>query len=168
MLLNLIKYIYRGHRRRMEREAKAKVVAAACLGGRFSIPCRASCFASVHLEEKDEFNRYFHVFYDFFHLLSDPSKMFSICVRFIRDFFDLLLECSVIQFMDGDLTLTLILKAWVRGPSYIFGLINPIGLYTRTNSHSISHKCSPGLTPSLPGPPLLLFLGGPLSLPLSD
>ena len=132
MLLNLIKYIYRGHRRRMEREAKAKVVAAACLGGRFSIPCRASCFASVHLEEKDEFNRYFHVFYDFFHLLSDPSvvfsicvrfirdffhllsdpsMMFSICVRFIRDFFYLLLECSVIQFMDGDLTLTLILKA---------------------------------------------------------
>ena len=38
----------------METEAKAKVL---CLGGKiYSISCRASCFASVDLKEKDEFN----------------------------------------------------------------------------------------------------------------
>ena len=33
-----------------------------CLGGIFySIPCCASYYASVHLEEKDEFNRFFQI-----------------------------------------------------------------------------------------------------------
>ena len=43
----------------METEAKAKVVAS-ILGGRiYSIPCRASCFASGDLEEKVEFILFF-------------------------------------------------------------------------------------------------------------
>ena len=46
------------HRRRMEREAKTKV----CLGDKiWSISCRASCFASVYLEETVEFNRFFRI-----------------------------------------------------------------------------------------------------------
>ena len=33
-----------------------------CLGGRIcSIPCQASSFASVDLEEEDEFNRFFQI-----------------------------------------------------------------------------------------------------------
>ena len=46
------------HRRRMDREDKAKVVAFFCLRGRiYSISCRASCFASVDLEEKIELSK---------------------------------------------------------------------------------------------------------------
>ena len=43
------------HRRRMETEAKAKVVASVW-GQIYSMPCCANCFASVNLKEKDEFN----------------------------------------------------------------------------------------------------------------
>ena len=47
------------HRRRMETEAKAKVVASV-LGNRiYSISCHACCLASVGLEGKDEFNLFF-------------------------------------------------------------------------------------------------------------
>ena len=49
------------HRRRMETEEKGKG-RRICLGGKiYSIPCRASCFASVDLEEKNEFNLFMQV-----------------------------------------------------------------------------------------------------------
>ena len=47
-----------GHRISMETEGKAKVVASV-LGGK--VPCRASCFASVYLEESVKFNRFFQI-----------------------------------------------------------------------------------------------------------
>ena len=47
------------HRRRMETEAKAKVVASVWGADFVLIPCRASYCASADLEEKYEFNRFF-------------------------------------------------------------------------------------------------------------
>ena len=52
-----------GYRRRMETEAKAKIVASvwkAKLIQFLAAPC-ASCFASVDLKEKDEFNLFFQM-----------------------------------------------------------------------------------------------------------
>ena len=51
--------ITQGNRRRIETEAKAKVVAS--VWGTEFIPCRASCFASVDLEEKVEFILFFQI-----------------------------------------------------------------------------------------------------------
>ena len=51
----------RNRHRRMEREAKANVIAFVWGGRFYSIPCRASCFTSVDLEEKDVFNRFFQI-----------------------------------------------------------------------------------------------------------
>ena len=51
------------HRRRIELEDEANVVASFWGGGgkiRF-IPCCASCFASVDLEKQDEFDLFFHI-----------------------------------------------------------------------------------------------------------
>ena len=48
-------YVVFDHRRRMEREAKAKVVAAVWGQNLLNSYCHASCFASVDLEEKVEF-----------------------------------------------------------------------------------------------------------------
>ena len=47
------------HRRRMETEGRTKVVTSIWGGGGkiSSIPCRASCFASVYLEETVEFSQ---------------------------------------------------------------------------------------------------------------
>ena len=48
------------HRRRMELEDKAKVIAS--VGGRIcSIPRRASCFALVYLKEKVKFILFFQI-----------------------------------------------------------------------------------------------------------
>ena len=44
----------------METEAKAKAVAPVW-GEEFIYPCRASCFASVYLEEKVEFILFFQI-----------------------------------------------------------------------------------------------------------
>ena len=55
-IFNRVKY-----RRRMETEEKAKVVGAVWGDRIYSISCRASCFASVYLEEKDEFNLFFQI-----------------------------------------------------------------------------------------------------------
>ena len=49
--------VTQGNRRRMETEAKAKVVASVWWAE--FIPCRANCFASVDLEEKVEFILFF-------------------------------------------------------------------------------------------------------------
>ena len=48
-------------RRRMEREAKAKVVASVWGADFVQFPCRASCFASVDLEETVEFILFFQI-----------------------------------------------------------------------------------------------------------
>ena len=48
-------------RRRMERKAKAKVVASVWGRIALAIPCRASCFASVDLEENVEFILFFQI-----------------------------------------------------------------------------------------------------------
>ena len=61
-----------GHRRMMEFEDKAKVVAFDWGGGKVcSIPCRAGCFAWVYLEEQDKFNH-------FFDLSSNPSFFYGV------------------------------------------------------------------------------------------
>ena len=64
MYINLIfshleqNLVHMAHRRRMEREAKAKVVEY--VWGKICFTSfRASCFASVYLEETVEFNRFF-------------------------------------------------------------------------------------------------------------
>ena len=48
--------VYCTPRKRMETEAKAKVVASVWGDNIYSISCRSSYFASVDLKEKDEFN----------------------------------------------------------------------------------------------------------------
>ena len=55
---NTVLYEY-SHRRRIELEDKAKVVASPLFGGQN--PCRASCFASVYLEQTVEFNCLFQI-----------------------------------------------------------------------------------------------------------
>ena len=47
------------HRRRIETEGKAKVIASVWGDRIFSIPCRASCFVSVNLKQTVELNRFF-------------------------------------------------------------------------------------------------------------
>ena len=53
--------VYGNHRRRMEREAKAKVVASVWGPDFCSIPCCTICFASVSFEETVEFILFFQV-----------------------------------------------------------------------------------------------------------
>ena len=49
------------HRRRMETEGKAKVVASVWGEKIYSIYCYTSCFVSVNLKETVDFNRFFQI-----------------------------------------------------------------------------------------------------------
>ena len=55
--------VFTKHRRMMELEDKEKVVTSIWRGRMCSIACRVSSFASVDLEEKDEFKRCFQFEY---------------------------------------------------------------------------------------------------------